>query len=242
MNPERGPDPEEPLDIEDDLFADELCDYMTQLDLGGDNADDSAIKAEIPAELQSTISECRSILDFLHETRSQSSVSAPHTPSIESFSGFTIPVQIGRFKIIQRLGFGGYGVVFRGFDSESGRDVAIKVPRPELLESAELIYRFAREASIVAQLAHPNIVSIYESDCYGVVPYIVMAFIPGKTLSEWRQTESAPSPRIVATIARDSDGFWNCTIFRSQFRAHANGRDDRNDAIYVARTSSGPKS
>ena len=203
MNPEHKSEGDDPHEIDMDFIVDELCEYMSRLDNQAENPAEKARNPQIDAELESTMRECRSILDFLHESRSQIESLPRDLTSAESFGGFSMPSRIGRFKIIERLGFGGYGVVFRGFDEEHDREVAIKIPRPELLESPEMIQRFAREASIVAQLSHPNIISIYESECYGIVPYIVMAYIPGQTLSEWRASQSQVSPQTAAKIVRD---------------------------------------
>ena len=203
MNPERDSSGDKPLDLDLNSMVDELCDYMSRLDNADVDELDPLGLTATPGALQSTMMECRSLLDFLHEARSHTGFPLQESLPAEGFAGFTLPPQIGRFKIVASLGFGGYGVVFRGVDPDNGREVAIKIPRPEFLESPELIHRFAREASIVAQLSHPNIVSIYESECYGIVPYIVMDFIPGKTLSEWRAAESEVAPQTVARIVLD---------------------------------------
>ncbi len=158
--------------------------------------------AEIPADLQPLLSEFQRCLDFLHETRTQLAC-PPASPAIASpLGGYGLPAQIGRFSIIGQLGVGGFGIVFRGLDSVMGREVAIKIPRPELLGAAELIERFAHEAAAAAQLEHPNILTVYESDCDGIVPYIVTPYIPGKTLAQWRASESDIAPRMAAEIVR----------------------------------------
>jgi serine/threonine protein kinase len=115
---------------------------------------------------------------------------------------FCLPSRIGRFDIVKRLGTGGYGIVFLAIDPGVGREVAIKIPRTDLLSSREQLIRFAREANIVGLLEHPNIVPVYESDCDGTVPYIVMPYIRGKTLREWRAGEPNVSPHTAAEIVR----------------------------------------
>jgi eukaryotic-like serine/threonine-protein kinase len=126
----------------------------------------------------------------------------PHAKVVEGTSEFCLPSRIGRFEVIERLGVGGHGIVFRAIDRGVGREVAIKVPRTELLSSREQMVRFAREASIVGLLEHPNIVPVYESDWHGTVPYIVMPFIRGKTLREWRAGQPTVAPRTCAEIVR----------------------------------------
>ena len=194
---------EQQADFNEDLIVGELCDYQSRLDQGQAGKDAPPIDDEIPAEFQKAMKDYRGFLDFLHETRTQTDFPAQKSATSKNLAGYALPTRIGRFKIIDQLGFGGFGVVFRGLDPTMGREVAIKIPRPEFLEAPEFIDRFAREASIVAQLSHPNIVSVYESGCYEIVPYIIMPYLPGKTLPEWRAGEADVQPRIVATIVRE---------------------------------------
>ena len=126
----------------------------------------------------------------------------PRSKHAPSTFEFCMPIRIGRFEIIECLGVGGHGIVYRASDPGVGREVAIKVPRTELLSSREQLIRFAREANIVGLLEHQNIVPIYECDWYGDVPYIVMPYIRGKTLRKWRAGEPTVAPRMAAEIVR----------------------------------------
>lgn len=188
-----------PLDRYEDLIVDELCAYQARLDQGAFGTTPVNPTTQIPVDLQPALEEFRWCLDLLHETRIEGGISSKDS---ETFVGYAIPTRIGRFTIVGQLGFGGFGIVFRGIDPVIGREVAIKIPRPEFLGSAELLSRFAGEAAAVAQLEHPNILPVHESDFYGNVPYIVTPYIPGKTLAQWRATESEVSPRTVAEIVR----------------------------------------
>jgi serine/threonine protein kinase len=105
--------------------------------------------------------------------------------------------QIGRFKIIRRVGLGGFGTVWEAFDPDLDRTVAVKIPRRGGM-TVEEQERFLREAKAAAQLRHPNIVPVYEVGRDGELLYIVSAFIDGKTLDEWR---IAHKPDDVAVIA-----------------------------------------
>ncbi len=93
--------------------------------------------------------------------------------------------RIGRFEIIRELGRGGCGVVFLAFDPQLDRQVAIKVPRPDSLASADGSRRFLREAKAAALLAHPNIVTVFEAGREGPILYISSEWINGSTLSQW---------------------------------------------------------
>jgi len=91
---------------------------------------------------------------------------------------------LGRFQLIERLGGGSFGCVFRARDSELGRMVAIKVPRAGSLASQEDVARFLREARSAAQLRHPGIVSIHETgQTDDGTFYLVEEFVQGTTLS-----------------------------------------------------------
>src|SRR5262249_35195967 len=71
--------------------------------------------------------------------------------------------RLGKFELLERLGAGSYGYVFRARDLELGRMVAIKIPRAGSLASKEDAARFLREARSAAQLKHPGIVSLHET-------------------------------------------------------------------------------
>ncbi len=89
---------------------------------------------------------------------------------------------LGPYQILEVIGRGGMGVVLKGLDPALGRVVAIKVLAPELsfLGSARL--RFAREARAAASVAHDHVVAIHAVDSWKGLPYLVMQYVPGKSL------------------------------------------------------------
>ena len=92
---------------------------------------------------------------------------------------------------MRELGRGAFGVVLLAYDPALGREVALKVPRPEAIVSGHLRRRFLREAQAAAALTHPNIVSVFDSGEWGPVWYIVEEYCPGKTLADWLRAERA---------------------------------------------------
>jgi tRNA A-37 threonylcarbamoyl transferase component Bud32 len=96
----------------------------------------------------------------------------------------SVPERIGRFEIRALVGSGAFGCVYRAFDRQLDREVALKVARPGMLDSPRRAERFLREAKSAAQLHHPRIVPIHETGQDGAFHYIVSAFIAGHTLEE----------------------------------------------------------
>jgi serine/threonine protein kinase len=90
--------------------------------------------------------------------------------------------QIGRFRIRDRVGAGAFGTVYRAYDGQLDREVALKVPRPGALDSPQAVERFLREGRAAARLRHPHIVPVYEAGLDGEHPYLATAFIDGWTL------------------------------------------------------------
>ncbi len=93
---------------------------------------------------------------------------------------------VGRYEIIEELGRGAMGVVYKAKDPTIGRTVALKTLRLDVhgLDAAEMVRRFQNEARAAGVLSHPNIVTIYDAgECDGIF-YIAMEFIQGTTLHE----------------------------------------------------------
>ena len=90
-------------------------------------------------------------------------------------------VRIGKFTIVRRLGRGGMGAVYEGYDPALDRRVAIKTLTAEVIADADSRKRFEREAKAAAKLQHTNIVTIYELGNFGgkEKPYIVMEYLQG---------------------------------------------------------------
>ncbi len=92
--------------------------------------------------------------------------------------------EISRYRILEKLGDGGMGVVFRATDTSLGRAIAIKVMPAVTVGHSEAKRRFIQEAKTASALNHPNIVTIYEIGTNGEVDYIAMEYVAGKTLLE----------------------------------------------------------
>jgi hypothetical protein len=106
---------------------------------------------------------------------------------------------LGRFRLIECVGVGGFGAVWKGVDHQLDRVVAIKVPRQPLV--GRHLDDFFKEARITAQLKHPNIVDVYEVGQEKDTVYIVSDFIEGVPLDVW-SAERSLSARDAATLTQ----------------------------------------
>jgi len=109
------------------------------------------------------------------------------TPTQELIGGTTFA---GRYQIIQELGRGGMGVVYKAQDTKLKRTVALKFLPPELTHISEVKDRFIREAQAAAALDHPNICTVYEFDEAEEKTFISMAYVEGQSLK--KKIESGP--------------------------------------------------
>ncbi len=88
----------------------------------------------------------------------------------------------GRYEIQELLGEGGMSAVYKAFDHNLKRTVAIKIIHPHLVDDEDFVQRFETEARAVAQLSHPNIVQVYDFAAEGELYYMVLEYVPGETL------------------------------------------------------------
>lgn len=91
---------------------------------------------------------------------------------------------VGHYRILEKIGAGGMGEVFRARDERLGRDVALKLIRPASSDNPDHLHRFEHEARAAAALNHPNIVAIFDVGFEGTTPYIVSELLEGKTLRQ----------------------------------------------------------
>jgi eukaryotic-like serine/threonine-protein kinase len=99
---------------------------------------------------------------------------------------------ISHYRILEQIGAGGMGVVYRAHDQRLDRDVALKVLSPELAGDKEFLARFRREALTLSKLNHPNIATVHDFDTEGGISFLVMEFVQGTSLID--KVRSGPLP------------------------------------------------
>ena len=112
-------------------------------------------------------------------------------------SGLSGRVMDGRFQMEMRVGEGGMAYVYRAKDRETGRTVAVKVLMSRLTGDQEAVARLRREAQVAMRLDHPNVCGILAWGEAAGMPYLVMPFLEGETLSH-RETRHGPMPPALA--------------------------------------------
>lgn len=124
--------------------------------------------------------------------------------SLESrlFGDSVEPTRAGRFELRESLGAGAMGTVYRAFDPDLQREVAVKVLRADLpAGSSDWVARLQREARALAQLNHPNVVEVLDVGVEAGEVFIAMAYVRGVTLGAWASTQ-APGPARFAALGR----------------------------------------
>lgn len=90
--------------------------------------------------------------------------------------------RLGHYLVAEKIGAGGMGEVYRAYDENLDRNVAIKVLARGVLTNEDARERFRKEARSLSKLNHPNIATVHDFDTQGDVDYLVMEYVPGKTL------------------------------------------------------------
>jgi len=113
---------------------------------------------------------------------------------------------LGHYRIVEKIGEGGMGEVYRAHDERLDRDVAIKVLHQDVAQDADRLARFEREAKAVAKLDHPNILAIHHFGTYEGSPFIVTELLDGQNLRQSIPPTGMPWQKVVEMGAAIADG------------------------------------
>ncbi len=120
---------------------------------------------------------------------------------------------IGHYKVLEKIGEGGMGEVYRATDTKLNRDVALKILPEQFASDSQRMARFQREAEVLASLDHPNIGQIYGIEEAGQTKALVLQLIEGPTLADkiaqgpmMAQSTAKESYRMLAAVAEGPGG------------------------------------
>jgi serine/threonine protein kinase len=142
---------------------------------------------------------------------------------MENLEGRTL----GHYRIVEKIGQGGMGVVYRAHDERLDRDVAVKVLPEEVAQDPDRVERFEREAKAVAQLDHPNILAIHDFGTKDGLTYSVTELLEGENLRDRIPIGGIGWPKTAEIAAAVADGL---------AAAHSKGiihRDLKPENIYL---------
>lgn len=209
MNPTKKPQELE-VDESSDLFEQQLAELVSELT-------DRAQRGE-QVDLEKV---CQQHPQFAHELRylwgtvlvteaigSRSNWQEVATNSDTSVWPPQLPFRMGDYQLLEHVGQGGMGIVFRAKQISLGREVAIKMIQRNRLNSPEDHQRFLAEAEATARLEHPGIVQVYEVGEFEGTPYFSMQFIRGETLAQRLQNGPLPQRQtalLMAAVSRAID-------------------------------------
>jgi serine/threonine protein kinase len=125
---------------------------------------------------------------------------------MSTFTSEKCPRSVGPYQMVERIGRGGMGSVYRAINKDNGGVVAVKILKPDLARNPTLLGRFLQEFRSTIKLDHPNIVRALDAGTDGVFTYLVMEFVEGqslgKMLSRVKKLPEGPAVRIITQIAQ----------------------------------------
>ncbi len=148
-----------------------------------DRPDPTPLDGLDPAKLMALGEEARALAAEAGDAASTQSESRPRA-RLEPWPVERVDAMFASLDVLELVGAGGMGAVYRAQQKALGRDVALKLLHPELAAEPGLSERFTREARALASLSHPNIVTVHDVGVTEGVPWLVMEYVEGTTLRD----------------------------------------------------------
>lgn len=161
------------------------------------------LSEEAVAQLEAHLDRCRACQAMVDE------LAHVLHPATDSERAPAAHATIGRYEVRDELGTGATGVVYRAYDPELRRQVAIKLLRPDLTDDDQLPTaraRLLREARLLSSLSHPNVVPVYDVGSTGDEVFVAVELIVGRSLADWQQDDQPSWQAIVEVYAQVGRG------------------------------------
>ena len=161
-----------------------------------------------------------------------SPLTPPPAVPVASAQELSLPFTMGEYRLIEKLGQGGMGAVYKAIQIQLRRHVAIKILAPKLAADPDFVERLRHEARAAAALNHPNVVVPIDVGEHAGIHYLAMEYIEGETLSKWMEREGRLPWRAAVEVALQ--------VARGLEHAHKLGlvhRDIKPDNILLDRPS-----
>ncbi|HTY64327.1 MAG TPA: protein kinase [Acidobacteriota bacterium] len=190
MKPEHGRQIERLYNLASNLEPGERAAFLNK-----ECSDDGALREEVESLLAGDREETQS---------------APRTVPAHTQATVTPQDLVGstllHYRVIEKIGEGGMGIVYRAWDEHLRRDVAIKFLPAGTLSDETARRRFRKEAHALAKLNHPNIASVYDFDFQDGIDFLVMEYVPGATLGKKLAERLLPEREIIRLTLQLADG------------------------------------
>jgi hypothetical protein len=129
---------------------------------------------------------------------------APRSAAAAGLTGAmtpTEPLLADRYRLLERIGAGGMATVWRAHDVRLGRDVAVKILRPQFADDEDFVARFEVEARHAASIAHPNVATVFDTGVEGEQQFIVMELVDGASVADILGARGAMPPGQAVDVA-----------------------------------------
>src|SRR3984893_4983167 len=198
MEPERWRRVEQLYHAAAKIAADQRAVYLKE-ECSGDE--------ELRKEVESLLSYESSAVEFIESPAFDVSAKlmAEDKASEQETHVVAIGTALPRFHLLEKLGAGGMGVVYKAEDHKLRRSVALKFLPPEYARDPQALERFQREAYAASALNHPNICTVYDVDEYEGQPFIAMELLQGQTLESHIGMQPVPTLELLSLAIQISD-------------------------------------